>query len=267
MDEHNRPIYVTDIPLGVVVVDTGHEDKIAAETGVAGHAFHSHPFGQLTIVENGLLAADIGSGSWIMPPGRAGWLPPGWPHTGRSFGNVRSLMLYFDADRSAILPKAPTVLPLSPFLTALIKQLSTLESGDIVRRGRLIDVLCDELNAAVSEPLHLPMPRDNRLIQMCCALMENPSDRRDLDCWALAIGMSRRSLSRHMVAETGLSFGRWRTQARLMLAVRMLSEDIPVTDVSLSLGFESLSSFIFVFRRHFGTTPTQFIRMDKNSAL
>ncbi len=257
------PTYITDVPPGVVVVDTGHEDEIAVAGGVYENGFHCHPFGQLSVVEQGLLAADIGSGSWIMPPGRAGWLPPGWQHTGRSFGKIRTLILYFDTDRSAIMPKVPTVLPLSPFMTALIKQLSVLGPGDAVRRGRLLDVLCDELNAAVSEPLHLPMPRDSRLIRMCRALMENPSDHLGLDRWALEIGMSRRSLSRHMVIETGLSFGRWRTQARLMAAVQMLSEGRPVTDVSLSLGFDSLSSFIAGFRKHFGATPSQFTKMDK----
>ncbi len=254
------PIFVTDVPPGVIVVDTGHVDEVAAAGGVHENERHFHPLGQLSIVEQGLLAADIGDGWWIMPPGRVGWLPPGWPHAGRSFGAIRALILYFDADRAAILPQAPTVLSLSPFMTALIERLRALGQGNAARRSRLLDVLSDELNAARPEPLHLPMPRDPRLVRMCRGLMEDPSDRSDLERWAVEIGMSRRSLSRYMVAETGLSFGRWRTQARLMAAVRLLSEGKPVTEVSLLLGFESLSSFIAGFRKHFGTTPMQFAR-------
>lgn len=206
------------------------------------------------------MAVETGSGWWILPPGRLGWLPPRWPHAGHSFGAIRVLVLYVDAERATTLPPSPKVLALSPFVTALFERLRDLGTDAEGRRSRLLDVLCDEVIAAVKEPLHLPMPRELRLMRLCRTLIDHPDDPRDLDQWAREIGLSRRSLTRHMVAETGLSFGRWRTQARLLAAIRLLAEQKPVTEVSLSLGFDSVSSFIASFRKHFGTTPMRYIR-------
>ncbi len=249
-------VLMAGAPPGVVLVDAGRGGDPAE------HARHRHELGQLQVIEQGLMAVETGSGWWIMPPGRVGWLPPGWPHAGRSFGAMRVLVLYVDAERAASLPASPKVLALSPFVIALFKRLRDLGIAAEERRGRLLDVLCDELVATEAEPLHLPMPREPRLMRLCRTLVDHPDDPRGLDQWAREIGLSRRSLTRHMVAETGLSFGRWRTQARLMAAIRLLAEQKPVTEVSLSLGFESVSSFIAGFRKHFGTTPMRYISAE-----
>jgi len=245
---------VAEVPQLIMLVDSGRSDA------PAGFQRHRHELGELDVIEHGLMAVEIGSGWWVIPSGRVGWLPPRWPHAGRSFGITRVLALYLDAGRAAALPASPRVWALTPFVAALFRRLHDLGAAEPDRRSRLLDVLCDELVAAGEEPLHLPMPREPRLVRMCRTLMEHPADPRGLDQWAAAIGLSRRSLTRHLVAETGLSFGRWRTQARLMAAVRLLAERRPVTDVALSLGFESVSAFIAGFRRHFGTTPMRYIQ-------
>lgn len=247
-------VLIASPPPGVVLVDARHEGATAE------HACHRHDLGQLQIIEQGLMAVETGSGWWILPPGRLGWLPPRWPHAGRSFGAIRVMILYVDADRASLLPTSPSVLALSPFVSATFHRLHDLGTGEEARRHRLLDVLCDEILAAREEPLHLPMPRRPQLARLCRTLIDHPDDPRDLDQWAREIGLSRRSLSRHMVAETGLSFGRWRTQAQLMAAIRLLAEQKSVTEVSLSLGFDSVSTFIASFRKHFGTTPMRYLR-------
>ncbi|MTJ80039.1 MAG: AraC family transcriptional regulator [Telmatospirillum sp.] len=255
-------VFIVGAPAGVVALDIGHAGAPAE------HDRHWHGLGQLQVILHGLMAVDVGDGWWIMPPGRVGWLPPRWPHAGRSFGAISVLVLHLDDERAKALPPVPSVVALSPFVGALFQRLRDIGDGDghseagagVGRRDRILDVLTDELTLAREEPLHLPMPADRRLSRMCQALMEDPADGRDLDQWAVAIGLSRRSLTRHLVAETGLSFGRWRTQARLMAAVRMLSENRSVTEVALTVGFDSVSAFIAGFRRHFGTTPARFLR-------
>lgn len=240
-------------PPGMVHVETGRADAPAEQPR------HRHALGQVQIVEQGLMAVETGAGWWTLPPGRVGWLPPGWPHAGRAFGAVRLKALYLDGRRAALLAPEPKVFALSPFLAALIGRLGALGATDDGRRARLLDVLCDELMAADVEPVHLPLPREPRLARLCRALAEHPDDPRDLDAWARHIGLSRRSLSRRLLAETGLSFGRWRTQARLMAALPLLAERCPVTEVALAVGFDSVSSFITSFRRHFGTTPARYL--------
>ncbi|MFP3561286.1 AraC family transcriptional regulator, partial [Paraburkholderia sp. SIMBA_049] len=85
--------------------------------------------------------------------------------------------------------------------------------------ARMSIVLLDEMRRAPHEPLHLPMPRDRRLLRIANAILGQPHDSRTLDAWAEWAGLSARTLSRLFVAETGTSFAQWRQQARLTHAL------------------------------------------------
>jgi AraC-like DNA-binding protein len=51
----------------------------------------------------------------------------------------------------------------------------------------------------------------------------------------------------------------WRRRLRLLHAVRLLAEGEPVTAVALEVGYSSVSAFIAVFRKEFGTTPGRYL--------
>jgi AraC-like DNA-binding protein len=72
------------------------------------------------------------------------------------------------------------------------------------------------------------------------------------------LGWSRRSLTRHFRNETGMSVVEWRQVARLQKGMELLNGGASVTTVALSLGYDSVSSFIALFRRILGTTPARF---------
>jgi AraC-like DNA-binding protein len=55
-----------------------------------------------------------------------------------------------------------------------------------------------------------------------------------------------------------MSFGRWRQQARLLHALRLLAVGESVTAVALEAGYESTSAFISMFKKTFGTTPGRY---------
>jgi len=55
--------------------------------------------------------------------------------------------------------------------------------------------------------------------------------------------------------ETGLSFGRWQQQARLLKAFALFDEGLGVTRVALELGYSSPGAFAKMFRRLMGTSP------------
>jgi AraC-like DNA-binding protein len=65
-------------------------------------------------------------------------------------------------------------------------------------------------------------------------------------------------LERLFQAETGMTFGKWRQQLRLLHALRQLAMDRPVTEVALEVGYDSPSAFIAMFRGALGTTPTRY---------
>jgi AraC-like DNA-binding protein len=78
--------------------------------------------------------------------------------------------------------------------------------------------------------------------------------------WAHFAGMSRRTFMRAFSAEAGMSFGRWRQQARLFAALEMLAQRKSVTEAAVAVGYDSVSAFIEMFRKMLGTTPQMYFR-------
>jgi AraC-like DNA-binding protein len=69
------------------------------------------------------------------------------------------------------------------------------------------------------------------------------------------VGASPRTLRRLLLAETGLTFGQWRAQARVRAAVAHLAAGLPVSVVARRVGYQTPSAFVHAFRRLTGTTP------------
>jgi AraC-like DNA-binding protein len=119
-------------------------------------------------------------------------------------------------------------------------------------------LILDDLAASPQLPLYLPQPSDRRLAAICAAMLRRPDDGRGLDDWAGSVGASPRHLARLFQRETGLSFGMWRQQARLMEALRRLAAGEAVTVVALELGYASPSAFSAMFRRALGVQPSRY---------
>ncbi|MFY0539349.1 helix-turn-helix transcriptional regulator [Nannocystis pusilla] len=70
-----------------------------------------------------------------------------------------------------------------------------------------------------------------------------------------AAGASARTLARLFLAETGASFGQWRTHLRLRAALGHLAAGTPVAVVAEQVGYAGASAFVAAFRRHLGVAP------------
>ena len=125
---------------------------------------------------------------------------------------------------------------------------------------RLITTLRDEIRRPDPRPLRLTIPKEKRLARVADAVMNDVADDRTLDAWAHVAGMSRRTFMRAFSAEAGMSFGRWRQQARLFAALEMLAQKKSVTEVAIAVGYDSVSAFIEMFRTMLGTTPQAYFR-------
>jgi len=124
--------------------------------------------------------------------------------------------------------------------------------------ANLIGVLVDQIEALPVIPLRVPAPRDPRAKRAADWLRENPSDGASLERVARRVGASKRTLERLFARDTGLSFGAWRQQMRLMQALERLAAGESVTEVALAVGYESTSAFVSRFRRVLGTTPGKY---------
>jgi AraC-like DNA-binding protein len=86
-------------------------------------------------------------------------------------------------------------------------------------------------------------------------MLEDSGDRRTLAEWAMMVAMSERSLRRQIERETGFTFGRWRPQFQLAIALRDLRSGVPVKVVAEKLGDESMSVFATMFKKYMGRPP------------
>ena len=102
------------------------------------------------------------------------------------------------------------------------------------------------------------VPEALERIKICRAMLEEPGSARTLGEWGRRTGASSRTLARGFLRETGLTFGRWRQQARLLEALTRLAQGQSVTNVALDLGYESPSAFTSMFKRALGKTPSAY---------
>jgi AraC-like DNA-binding protein len=78
--------------------------------------------------------------------------------------------------------------------------------------------------------------------------------------WAKNAGVTLRTAARLFRRETGMSFGQWRLQLRLLTALEQLAEGDAVSNVALNVGYSDVSSFIAVFKAALGRTPAKYFR-------
>ena len=74
------------------------------------------------------------------------------------------------------------------------------------------------------------------------------------------LGVDEKTIQRLFRKETGMTFGQWRQQARLMQALERIALGERIVDVAATLGYDSPSAFASMFKRQFGITPSQFFK-------
>lgn len=223
---------------------------------------HAHAEGQLIYAVHGVMMVSAGEGRWIVPPTRGIWMPAGLPHAIRCIGEVRMRSIYVQPDAAPHLPAHSRAVGISPLLRELILAASEIDAGYAgnSRDGRVMRLLLDELHALPVLPLHLPQPADPRLRRICSRLLAAPHDATTLGDWARRLAVDAKTLQRLFARETGMTFGKWRQQARLLHGLERLARGDKVVDVALALGYDSPSAFATMFKRQFGLAPSEFFR-------
>ncbi|QPR28008.1 helix-turn-helix transcriptional regulator [Edwardsiella hoshinae] len=221
---------------------------------------HSHNRGQVVCAFNGVMVIQLAQGAWLLPPRYLLWLPPHQPHRLQSLTHtVPGIALYIRRHACLRLPQQPCILPLSSLLQAALQRVLTWDEQRLdAQQQRLAAVILDEIVTLPPTRLALAYPSDPRLQRIACALTQTAADPRSAEAWAHVVGLSRRTLSRRFVQETGMHFTAWRQRLRLLQALPLLAHGDAVTAVALQLGYTNISAFITLFRRQFGITPGQY---------
>lgn len=224
---------------------------------------HLHPrHHQLIYAAQGVMVVAAAEGQWIVPLTRAIWMPAATPHSVRFVSGVQMRSLYVRPDAAPGLAQAAQVVGISPLLRELIQAAMAVPvpyAADS-RDGRLMRLLLDELRALPVLPMHLPHPADARLQRICQHLQQRPGDTSTLDDWAGRLNVNPKTLQRLFTRDTGMGFGRWRQQARLLHALERLAQGERVIDAALAAGYDSPGAFATMFKRQFGQSPSGFFR-------
>lgn len=240
-----------DRPAVALTVDTQErEDEVP---------IHTHRKGQLVLAQRGGVTCEVPSGLWMVPPRCGVWIPGGMPHSNRATANASIYFLYVDMNAASV-PQECCTLSITPLLHEVIHRLATLaplhdQTGPT---AHLVAVLLNELIEMPTEQLHLPVMRHSKLRAIADALLENPADRRTVAEWSEAIALGERTLMRLVVAETGMTFSRWRQQLHIIIALQRLSAGHSVQSVSEVLGYDSVSAFITMFKKALGKSPARY---------
>ncbi|WP_437506828.1 AraC family transcriptional regulator [Sorangium sp. So ce1099] len=222
---------------------------------------HAHRESQIVYLVRGELICEGSSALWIVPPQSALWIPASVTHRIRATAPLEGYSVFVEPGAAPNLPRDCCAVSVTPLFRELLLRLAArpalydLEGPD----ARLVGVLLDELATVSIERHRLPMPGDPRLRRLVDAMTADPAIGVTTRTWAKRIGVSERTLNRLLVEETGLSFGRWRQQLHIILAIQKLSRGAAVQSVALDLGYESASSFVTMFRRALGTSPARYM--------
>ncbi|MFT3878681.1 MAG: helix-turn-helix transcriptional regulator [Gemmatales bacterium] len=221
---------------------------------------HSHDWHQLIYASEGVMWVHTAQGDWVVPPNRAVWVPADVEHSIEMSGKVLVQTLYFAQGVSTTFPSLCCAVNISPLLRELIRHCVSLGALDCREpaMARLLGVLIDQVAALPTIPLQLPLPSDERARAACDWLRKHPNDPGLIKQMAKRVGTSARTLERLFRLETGLTFGKWRQQLRLLHALRLLAAHRAVTSVALEVGYESTSAFIAMFKKTLGTTPYRY---------
>jgi AraC-like DNA-binding protein len=221
---------------------------------------HQHRKAQLVIALRGSVTCRVSNALLMVLPQSGVWIPGDLPHSNQSSPDAQIIFLFVDPN-AITLPLRPCTLSISPLVREMVIHLAN--HGDTFpdeeNYRQFCAVLLALLSATPIEQLSLPLSAHPKLRVVCNALIERPGDRRSRADWAAAVALSERSFDRLVIKETGLSFGRWRQQLQLIVALRDLSAGASVQQVAYSLGYESATAFIIMFKKAFGVPPGQYM--------
>jgi len=224
---------------------------------------HTHDSGQLSLVLRGTMTVTGEQGWWLAPSGLAIWVPPKVVHGARYSESSSLLHLRFSSAFAARLPDDFRLIVVSDLLRELAHEAVRLTPLD--DQAHTLGLLAQLMVLQAQLPRHgpglfVPHGRDRRLRLAIDVLRQDPGADIHIDELAARAHTSSRTLARLFVAETQMTFGRWREHLRIVCAVDKLARGHSITQTALDLGYRSASSFTTLFTRLLGAPPRRYMQ-------
>lgn len=238
--------------------------------------WHHHPYHQVEYALSGVAEVETATDRFLLPPQQAIWIPAGVRHNTRLRG-VRSVSVFFapemmpaqgatvDRQRARVLAAAPVIREMIGY--GVRWPISRCGDPDPTA-----DVFFEALARLVVEwlgdevPLHLPTSADPILASVMAHANDNLATVTMVSA-CRAVGASERTVRRRFLADTGMTWQAYVTQARLLRAMALLAGgDRTVLAIGTDVGFDSPSGFTRAFRGLTGESPSHYRRRIRGGA-
>ncbi|MCW9054346.1 MAG: helix-turn-helix transcriptional regulator [Motiliproteus sp.] len=240
-----RPVYV-------------RQQTIPSKTGFSPH---QHDWHQLLYAESGVLQVDVVGKRMFITPEKAVWLPCGCEHSVASEFGAELKSLYIEKGYQQLPQTQSQVFWVTPLTRQLILEAAEFKP-EYPQQGYendLINLLLRTLPRIQIDHQHLPWPVSTDLYPLCQQLYDNPGLRLKTEDLAKQLSVSKRTLERRFLKETGLPIQRWVQKLRFLKAVELLNAGHNITHIAYELGYSSPSAFIYMFREQSGVSPGNYL--------
>jgi AraC-like DNA-binding protein len=233
------------------------------------YPMHTHEWHQLIYSINGPFIVKLENACHVVTRSHAIWVPMGCPHTSGSQNGTEFRNLYIAHLPHIKVPIVPTVYTVSNLLRELIRELERIDdmSADHAYSTLITTFILQQLERLPTRNFSLPWPKTIMLKKYCEAMLESPADDRSINEWGKLLGTSARTLTRKFKTEVGLNHKQWKRKLKAFVALEMLSTNHSITEISIDLGYSSVSAFTFMFREEIGCSPSEWRNKNIKSIL
>lgn len=224
-------------------------------------AWHRHRRHQLLYAGSGRMTLETAKAQWMLPPQRAAWIRGGTRHRVDVPRHCTLRTVYIDPTWVAV-PWSCRVFAVGELARTMLMEAPRWGPGAVDTVGEHFLKALAGLSlewAAHGRDLQLPRAQSPELARAMTWTRGHLSDATAKGA-ARAGGMSGRTLARRFQQETGESWRRYLHAARMLEAMALLEDGLPVSEVAWSVGYRSLSSFTRLFGQWAGESPGAWAR-------
>ncbi|AXG74716.1 AraC family transcriptional regulator [Flavobacterium arcticum] len=228
---------------------------------------HSHDKDQFLYTEGGVVYVKTEKKTYFLPARHFMWIPAGVKHSIHpNAEDVIMRNLYFPKEEMGMdFYKKEGIYPVNDLLLNLLL-FTNRWNGNLEQDTRnytiakALKVLLPELSGNSLE-LSLPLAKDKRLLKITEYINAHLHEHLLFTDIAQQYGFSTRTLHRIFTKDLSMSFIQYFTICRMLRAIELLQKkNIPVSEVALSVGYNSLPSFSNTFYKLLGQRPSEYAK-------
>lgn len=241
-----------------------YSNQVSYKGGLVHIPLHKHRKAQIVYSAQGVIRLQVPEvGIHFASVGQGIFIASEDAHEASYSGCIQANSLYLEPE---LLPKSGPfqrsyIFDTTEFFIALFRKLCDLKTcADLSeQRQSMVALLLSELSQHKDKIGFLPIAKDPVVVEAQNKLVANASLKIGASQIARDMGVSEKTFQRRFVIETGFTFSDWKNRLKLKLATELLHLREPVTEISMELGFQDVSSFIRFFRKHRGVSPGKYV--------